>query len=57
MVLIKSISKCGQCTKSTCKSCSNYISPVIQAEDTDNARVFVNAVSFVCLIVILLIVI
>lgn len=51
---IKSITKCGQCTRSTCKSCSNYIGTVTQAEDTDNARVFFKAISFMCLIVILL---
>lgn len=54
MQLIKSMSLCGQCTRSSCRNCTNYIGTVTQSEDTDNAKAFVKAVSFVCLIVILL---
>lgn len=54
MQLIKSISLCGQCTRSTCRNCSNYLGTIQQSEDTDNAKAFAKVVSFVCLIVILL---
>jgi len=54
MVLIKSISKCGQCTRSTCRNCSNYLGTVQQSEDLDNHRIFAKAVSFVFMVILLM---
>lgn len=57
MILIKSISKCGQCTKSTCRNCSNYLGVVQPSEDLDTHRAFFKAVSFVLMFTILFILI
>lgn len=57
MVLIKSISQCGQCTKSTCRNCTNYLGTIQPSEDLDNHKALIKAVSFCLFIVVLLIVI
>lgn len=57
MVLIKSISKCGQCTKSTCRNCSNYLGLVQPSEDLDNHKALFKAASFIGLVTILFILI
>jgi hypothetical protein len=56
MVLIKSISKCGQCTKSTCRNCSNYLGTVQPSEDLDNHKALFKAVSFVGLVVLFILI-
>jgi hypothetical protein len=56
MVLIKSISKCGSCTRSSCRNCSNYLGTVQPSEDLDNHKAFIQALGF-CFAVIIFIII
>jgi len=57
MVLIKSISKCGQCTRSTCRNCTNYIGTIQPQDDIDNPKAFIKALSFIVFVTILFILI
>jgi hypothetical protein len=54
MVLIKSISKCGQCTRSTCRNCTNYIGTVTQSDDTETMKMIVVCLGVISLIVLLM---
>lgn len=56
MVLIKSISRCGQCTKSTCRNCSNYLGTIQPTEDLDTHRIFFKALSFIGLVILFIII-